>query len=556
MYKLFPHQQLLESAIYSEWASKNDVLAVLPTGGGKTVLFSKILRDHQGYSCAIVHRSELVAQISLALSRNEVEHRIIGASSLVKWCANLSVQETGKSFVRSNARCAVASVDTLVRRVDQLRTFLSSVTLWVQDEAHHVLRSNKWGKACELFTNPNCRGLGVTATPIRADGKGLGLHADGVFETLIEGASMRWLIDNGYLTNYRIFAPPANLGVDEIEVSKRTGDFNQDGLRMWSKDKRAMIVGDVVEQYRKIANGKLGVTFSVDVETATAIATQYNAAGIPAEIVSAKTSDQNRREILKRFANRELMQLVNVDLFGEGFDLPAIEVVSMARPTQSFSLYAQQFGRALRTMEGKTHAIIIDHVGNVTRHGLPDAQRTWSLDAREKRPSKVDPDLMPVRVCPECAGVYEAFNKICPFCDYYPEPAGRSLPEQVDGDLTELTPEVLAKMRGEKERIDAPADNVKHQMLRAGAPRVAAHSAAKAHAARQDEQTKLRDMIALWAGIQVEKGFDKSQQMRRFYHLFGVDIMTAQTFGKPDAQKLNKKLMEVIEYDYCKLSPR
>ena len=167
----------------------------------------------------------------------------------------------------------------------------------------------------------------------------------------------------------------------------------------------------MVDHYLRIAKGKLGVTFAVDVEAAGDIATAFKKAGVPAEIVTAKTPDTLRASILRRFRNRELLQLVNVDLFGEGFDLPAIEVVSMARPTQSFSLFAQQFGRALRPMDGKEHAIIIDHVGNVHRHGLPDAPRDWSLDRRERRSSKNVDIVIPTRTCPECAGAYERIRK-------------------------------------------------------------------------------------------------------------------------------------------------
>jgi DNA or RNA helicases of superfamily II len=192
-------------------------------------------------------------------------------------------------------------------------------------------------------------------------------------------------------------------------LSQATGDFNADQLR--KAVHKSHITGDVVAHYLKLAPGKLGVTFAVDVEAATEIAGAFRAAGVPAEVVSAKTPDALRAQILRRFKAREILQLVNVDLFGEGFDLPAIEVVSFARPTESFALYCQQFGRALRLMLSKeaaaVHAhltdeqrraaiaasekpvaIIIDHVNNVLRHGLPDARREWSLDRRERRSGK------------------------------------------------------------------------------------------------------------------------------------------------------------------------
>jgi DNA repair protein RadD len=229
---------------------------------------------------------------------------------------------------------------------------------------------------------PNARGLGVTATPVRADGKGLGAHHDGVMHHIIEGAGMRDLIQQGFLTDYRIFAPPSDLDLTGV-TRAADGDYNKKQLKQ--RVRRSQIIGDVVAHYLRIAPGKLGLTFATDVETATEIANRYRAAGVPSEVVSAKTPTGQRIEILKRFKRREVMQLVNVDLFGEGFDLPALEVVSMARPTESYGLYCQQFGRVLRPLPGKTVGIIIDHVGNVVRHGLPDKPRRWSLDRREKR---------------------------------------------------------------------------------------------------------------------------------------------------------------------------
>lgn len=172
---LRPYQVTGKNAIYNEWYNnrKCNVMYVSPTGSGKTVLFSDILRDHQGAACAIAHRQELVGQISMALARDEVRHKIIGPDSVVKFIITEHQRELGRSFFDPTAQVAVAGVDTLLRRHDQLKHWLTQVTKWVMDEAHHVLRHNKWGKAIQLM--PNAIGLGVTATPCRADGRGLSL---------------------------------------------------------------------------------------------------------------------------------------------------------------------------------------------------------------------------------------------------------------------------------------------------------------------------------------------------------------------------------------------
>lgn len=520
-----------------------NVLAVMPTGAGKTVVFSEQIRRHNGASCAIAHRQELVTQISQALARDGVMHRIIGPSSVVREAVQNHTEELGRDYYDPSARCAVAGVDTIIRRADDLKSWAEQVTQWVQDEAHHLLRKNKWGAAVSLF--PNARGLGVTATPERADGAGLGRHADGVFDTMVEGPGMRELITAGYLTDYRIICPPSDLDLSQVG---RGADNDYIRGQLATATRKSSVMGDVVTHYLRVAPGKLGVTFAPDVETATDLAKRFNMAGVPAEVVSAKTPGRVRSAILRQFRRREILQLVNVDLFGEGFDLPAIEVVSMARATESYSLYSQQFGRALRLMDGKDRAIIIDHVGNVLRHGLPDRPRVWSLDRRERRSKGPADDTIPMRTClnPDCMAPYERVLVACPFCGAVPTPSARTAPEFVDGDLYELDAETLAAMRGEVAKIDRHPDAVRRGLEMAGQPAYVAMGAAKRHAERQDAQTALRDHIATWAGTMRALGFSDGESYRRFYHTFGIDVLSAQALGRPDAETLGRRVAAVI----------
>jgi hypothetical protein len=275
-------------------------------------------------------------------------------------------------------------------------------------------------------------------------------------------------------------------------------------------------------------------------------------------VVSAKTPDNLRVDILRRFAARQILQLVNVDLFGEGFDLPAIEVVSFARPTESFSLYSQQFGRVLRLMipehlkkiwdslidaerrreiatSAKPYGMVIDHVNNIIRHGLPDAAQIWSLDRRERRRDKSD--AIPLRVCTSCLQPYEAVSKCCPYCGFYMEPQSRSAPAFVDGDLTELDAETLAKLRGDLMCKDG--DFYAPVGLDMGA-----QIAARGHwMNRQDSQRSLRNAIAWWAGVESARGETESASYRRFFFKFGIDVANAQLLGRAEADELASKVL-------------
>lgn len=522
------YQAEAERRIYEAWhAGAKNVLLVLPTGAGKTVTFANIQRRMTAPSVAVAHRQELVSQISLALARYNVRHRIIGQPDLIRSCVNLHGIEVGTSYYNATAQVAAAGVDTLMRRDPAKDPLFNQTRLWVCDEAHHLLIGNKWGKTVEMF--PNAFGLGVTATPVRADGKGLGRHHDGVIDVMIIGPSMRDLINGGYLTEYRVFAPPNDLDLSDVGTSA-SGDYSPEPLR--KAVRRSHIHGDVVSHYMRIAAGKLGVTFAVDVESAVELAAAYRQQGIPAEAVSAKTPDNIRYKLLRMFASGELKQLVNVDLFGEGFDLPAIEVCSMARPTQSYGLYVQQFGRALRPMDGKSHAVIIDHVGNVLLHGLPDAPRSWTLDRRERRSKTAPGDApLPLRSCLNCAGVYERSKTTCPYCGTQVVPSGRSAPDMVDGDLNELTPDVLARMRGEI----AYADTLR---IPVGAAPEVIGAVKRNHRERMEAQALLRDAMALWGGQRTARGASIAEAQREFFLRYGVDVGTAQTLNRADALAL------------------
>ena len=570
MSRLRPFQTKLSDAVFACWREgKRNVLVKSPTGSGKTVILAYIVKTIDAPAAVIAHRAELVTQISMALAREGVRHRIIGADTVRRHAVTLHMDEFKRSFVDPNARIGVCSVDTLAGK--EADAWFRQVRVWIQDEAHHVLKANKWGGAAEKF--PNAYGLGFTAFAIRADGKGLGRHADGLFDAIVRGPGGRDLINAGFLTDYRIFAPPSDVDYSEVTVTA-SGDYSPAKLRA-AVHASDSIVGDVVRIYRRICMetfGRLGlgVTFAVDVEAAQELAKAYTAEGIPAEVVSAKTPDLLRNQILKRFRNREVLQLVNVDLFGEGFDLPTIEVVSMVRKTESFQLYGQQFGRVLRLMLGeqshllaqwgdftdtqrlaiikaspKPFGIIIDHVGNVIRHGLPDAPREDGLDRRNSRASSAS-DALLTRRCPNpdkrydgsnvpCDSVYERFRLCCPYCNFAPVPPQRNAPEYVDGDLYELDAATLQALRGQVIQMDSAPYPVQ------GVPPAVVN---RNHLAKLTAQHMLRRAMALWSGWQAHQGRNEREQFKIFYETYGHDVLSAQALKREEAEALNNRIMQ------------
>lgn len=407
----------------------------------------------------------------------------------------------------------------------------------VVHNCHHVAREGttkgsvgKWMKA--LNRMPLALLLGLTATPSRADGKGLGRHADGVFDVMVEGPPMRELINRGYLSEYQVFCPKSDIDLSNVAHAP-SGDFSPDGVRKAVHASRT-IVGDMVGSYLQHAPGQRGISFCVDIEAATEVCTEYRRRGVPAEILTGKTPTNLRAQILRRLRDGSVLQVVAVEVLNEGTDVPAVECISFGRPTDSLGLYMQQGGRGLRIAPGKKIATIIDHVGNFLRHKPFDMPRKWSLDRREKRgKGSALIDGPPMRSCPQCTRPYERVLVGCPYCGHFPEPALRSGPEHVDGDLVLLTPEVLAKMRGE---VDPPL------RVPYGATGAIEGALRKHHAARCEAQAALRAAMDQWAGYRVLAGDNERVQQRRFFHQFGVDVLTAQALPAREADALRQQI--------------
>jgi superfamily II DNA or RNA helicase len=505
-----------------------------------SVVSAHHLLHEPSVSVFLAHRAELLSGESLALARNGVRHRVIGQPALRRECSRRHVAEGLYDHVDHRARTVIASVQTLVGLPDS-DPLWAECRLLVLDEVHHQVRGGSHGKVREKMVN--ARALGLSATPIRADGKGLGRHADGYMDVMIEGPNARDIELMGFLAPHVIYAPPSDLDLSQVPVAA-SGDYSPKPLA--EATRRSHILGDVVDHYRRLADGLLGMTFCVDVESATLTAAAFRAAGVPAEVVTGKTPSDARNAIFRKFRNRQILQLVSCEIAGEGFDLPDVEVISLARASESYALVTQQIGRGKRILPGKTKGIVIDHVGNTTRHCqakqcqqtgewyIAVGEREWTLDRRERRTASKKP-LVAITTCPSCLRSYErVLGRKCPYCSHETQPAGRSAPEQVDGVLAELDPATLAQMQRDIAHVDgAPT-------IPWGATPAIQGAVAKRHRERQEAQGLLRAAMAQWAGTrsQLQDADSVARLQREFWLAFGVDVASAQALGRAEADEL------------------
>lgn len=548
MIQLRDYQLDAKAKIYNAWGRVRRVLCVMPTGAGKTRTFASIIHDHMGCAASVVHRKEIVAQIAMALADLDVKHRVIGPDKLVARIRRMQLKKHGKSFVDQHAKCGVISVQTLTSKASandrSLQAWLQQVTLCVFDEGHHYVQGGFWARAVEMMAKAKI--LFVTATPERADGKGLGADAAGFCDEMVTTVTTKWLIDNGFLCKVRYHAPASNLRIEDIPITA-SGELNAKVLR--ARVVESSLVGDVVKQYRQFADGLQTIVFADCVDTAHDLEAAFISAGYSAKALSGETEDGERDAAIDAYAAGSIQVLVNVDLFDEGFDVPATMAVILARPTESLAKYLQQVGRALRPAPGKEFAIIIDPVRNWERHGPPTAPRAWSLEGRQKSGAKLR-DTVPQKTCknPACCQPYEAFYRACPYCGTAPKPVTRSSPSAVDGDLYELDMDAMNALFAEYERANKPPEDYAREQIARGIPAIGRPADARRHREALQRRKVLRELMAWWWGCQ-PAGRDEQEKQRRFYHRFGVDVMTAYTLSAEETDALIAKIESGFHLD-------
>jgi len=404
---LRPYQVQSVASIREAYRQRHrSVLFVLPTGGGKTVVFSHIAEQAAAKGsriCILVHRQELHRQASNSLQTLGVRHGLISP----------------RHGMDLSAHVQVASVQTLARRLHRLPSDLFH--LLVIDEAHHS-NAGTWAKVLEHFHA--ARVLGVTATPCRGDGRGLGEW----YQAMVQGPTAAWLTDNGYLAPAKVLAPP---GFKVQGLRKRMGDFDMEQAGQILQAGQAM--GDCLAHYRQHLDGQTAIAFCCSVAHAEAVADLFQRHGVPAASIDGTMNSGTRERLLADLGAGRLKVLTSCALIGEGVDVPSVAGCILLRPTQSVSLHLQMIGRCLRPQQGKT-AVVLDHVGNYLRLGHHLEEREWTLDGVTRRGKDAAPS---VKVCPECFAAMASAACVCPECGHEFVAERREL-EHVDGELVEL----------------------------------------------------------------------------------------------------------------------
>lgn len=411
---LYPHQDQFIRDLRLAMMTADSVLGQAMTGFGKTVVASAIAHSATSKGKRViftVHRGNLMDQTARTFREFGIPHTFIAAGTRYE----------------DHHQVAVASINTLTRRLERI----PAPDLLVIDEAHLALAAT-WAKAINFYRERGTKILGFTATPRRLDGRPL----SDLFDRLVLGPSPRWLIDNGFLSDFRAFAPSE---VDLTGVKKKMGDYDLAALE--AAVNKPSLTGDAARHYLKLAKGTRALAYCVSIKHSESVAAHFNEQGIPAAHIDGTTPRAEQRRIIGAFADGEIHVLCNVDLLTTGFDLSAqagrevpVETIIGLRPTASVALHLQMLGRGLRRKPYP--AIFLDHAGNLKRHGFPDDEWEWTLAGQPKRGKPEKATDAVTRHCPECHALHRP-APTCPECGHeYPVQSRRI--EQVDGTLTEI----------------------------------------------------------------------------------------------------------------------
>lgn len=545
MITLRPYQKSVVREVSSHYAaSLLGVLLQMATGAGKTRTAAYIVDKYTSTGRQVlwlVHREELLMQAALVFAEQGIKHSLVCATSTKRAIKAQEFREHGRSWVDDGAKVIIASIQTIVRRLDDIQEWLQPSQI-VADECHLSLAAS-WRKVLGHW--PTARLLGLSATPSRLDRQSFARADGGLYDVMVRGPSVSELIGWGNLAQYDAYRPDVHLLEGVADLTKiKGGDYDTQELEKELDAPR--VYGDVVAHYRTYSHGKPAIAFCPTVASAEKFAQAFRDAGYRAIALDGQTDDAVRRQSLLKLGTGEIDVVTSVSILVEGTDVPFATTAIMLRKTQSLALYLQAVGRVLRPHPDKDKAIILDCVGVIKMHGLPHWDREWSLTPPDKKKKRADNDNepdVPVKDCPKCHRYHspgEAHNEqgveVCPHCGHeYPVKARREM-EQVDGQLVKVSAEDEEIMRRQLRIMQGKAKTVPDLIAQG----ISRGRAIKIVAAREAKDALIESVVA---------GLQSARQAsgRTSWDEFGVSLHDVRRMKPAELKALRDRVAVPFE---------
>lgn len=442
--KLREYQSDLVKSVHQAFRDKHKFpCVVLPCRGGKTAIMGDIAQKAMQKGTPVIllaHRKELIASISLSLCKFKINHQIIASNSTVSEVKMRHYKSFGKVFWDPHSIVMVASIQTLVNRLESINP---KPKLLICDEFHHMVEDSNYSKAFDYFDKPF--GLGLTATPIRLSGEGLGIGYGGFSDIMIEGPTVKDLMDMGFVSKYKLFGSGNKIDFSKVKKNQK-GEFNsKDSAEVMDKPH---LVGNAVSEWLAKAKGLRTVVFCTSIAHCEHTMSEFLAAGVKAGLIHGKMKPHDRKQVIDDFADLKIEVLCSCETLGEGVDLASIaqkdvhiQCAVNLSPTTSLGWFIQKMSRPL-TKDGDNFAVIIDHAGDCERHGLLEFPRSWSLEGEVKSKKSGGEKTIGIKTCSACFAIVESFHKSCVNCGHVFPIQIREI-EQIEGDLVEIDKEAM-----------------------------------------------------------------------------------------------------------------
>jgi superfamily II DNA or RNA helicase len=532
-------------------AGAKGIVLRCPTGGGKTRTASFIVEKYTTTDRQvlwIVDQEELLDQAAMTWAEYGIEHQLVCSDKTRRAIVAHEFLEFGRSFVKTGAKAVIASVQTLVRRLDGELWKPDCALAWlnpfqiIADECDLSLAAT-WRRVIGYW--PDARLLGLTATLIRMDRQSFARSEGGLYDVVVHGPTEAWLIDNGFLSPYDAYKPDVHLVEGVADLTKLKGD-DYDPQELEKELDAPRVYGDVVEHYRNYSHGKPAIAFCPTVRMAEKFAQAFRDGGYRAQSLDGMTEDGVRRNAVKALGRGDIDVLTGVGLLVKGVDIPYATTAIWLRKTKSLRIFMQGTGRVLRPHPDKEKAIILDCVGVIEEHGLPHWEREWTLSPPEKKARRQaandnESGEEGAKACPKCRRYHDPDHKnkdgdkACPHCDHIYKKREVIEMEQVEAELKLIDQAEDERLRRQKRMLQGQAKSL-DQLIAQGIGRV---QAMKIVAAREKKDALLAAVLDNLEAAKKRSGLPTHQE-------FGVTLHDIRRMKPKDLKALLERTAQPL----------